>query len=106
MQAAIYGLAGPALTAEERTFFLDADPAGYILFARNCIDPEQLKALTSSLRELHGRADLPILIDQEGGRVMRMKPPVWPQLPAGGVFERLYGAAPSSAIEAARLNAR
>ena len=106
MQAAIYGLAGLSLTAEERSFFLDTDPAGYILFARNCGDPEQLKALTASLRELHGRGDLPILIDQEGGRVMRMRPPAWPPLPAGGAFERLYQAAPSSAIEAARMNAR
>lgn len=106
MQAAIYGMSGLALTAEERAFFLDADPAGYILFARNCGDPEQLKALTASLRDLHGRADLPILIDQEGGRVMRMRPPAWPALPAGGAFEKLYEAAPSSAIEAARMNAR
>lgn len=106
MQAAIYGMHGLALTGEERAFFLDVDPAGYILFARNCGDPEQLKALTASLRDLHGRADLPILIDQEGGRVMRMKPPAWPALPPGGAFEKLYKAAPSSAIEAARMNAR
>ncbi|WP_300975444.1 beta-N-acetylhexosaminidase [Sphingomonas sp. LHG3406-1] len=106
MQAAIYGLSGLVLTAEERAFFLEVDPAGYILFARNCGDPEQLKGLTASLRDLHGRADLPILIDQEGGRVMRMKPPVWPALPPGGVFDRLYRTAPSSAIEAARLNSR
>ncbi|GAA4001419.1 beta-N-acetylhexosaminidase [Sphingomonas humi] len=106
MQAAIYGLSGLTLTAEERAFFLDAEPAGYILFARNCGDPEQLKALTASLRDLHGREDLPILIDQEGGRVMRMRPPVWPALPAGGAFEKLYHQAPSSAIEAARMNSR
>jgi beta-N-acetylhexosaminidase len=106
MQAAIYGLAGLALTGEERAFFRDADPAGYILFARNCSDPEQLKALTASLRDLHGRGDLPILIDQEGGRVMRMRPPAWPALPPGAAFEKLYRAAPSSAMEAARMNAR
>jgi beta-N-acetylhexosaminidase len=106
MQAAIYGLAGQSLTKDERAFFKDVDPAGYILFARNCGDPEQLKALTASLRELHGRDDLAILIDQEGGRVMRMKPPVWPALPAMGAFDRLYRTAPSSAIEAARMNAR
>ncbi|UUR07788.1 beta-N-acetylhexosaminidase [Sphingomonas glaciei] len=106
MQAAIYGLAGLTLSPDERAFFRDVDPAGYILFARNCGDPDQLMALTASLRDLHGRADLPILIDQEGGRVMRMKPPVWPSLPAGGAFEKLYQTAPSSAIEAARMNAR
>ncbi|GAA4022650.1 beta-N-acetylhexosaminidase [Sphingomonas swuensis] len=106
MQAAIYGMSGLTLTAEERSFFGEVDPAGYILFARNCGDPEQLKALTAALRDIHGRDDLPILIDQEGGRVMRMRPPAWPQLPAGGAFDRLYRTAPSSAIEAARMNAR
>ena len=106
MQAAIYGLAGLTLTEDERAFFREVDPAGYILFARNCAEPEQLRALTASLRDLHGREDLPILIDQEGGRVMRMKPPAWPPLPAMGRFDRLYQMAPSSAIEAARLNAR
>ncbi|CAA9529580.1 MAG: GH3 [uncultured Sphingomonas sp.] len=106
MQAAIYGLAGPVITPQERAFFLECDPAGYILFRRNCDTPEQLRALTDSLRDLHGRADLPILIDQEGGRVVRMRPPVWPQLPNGEAFDRLYQLAPSSAIEAARMNAR
>ncbi len=106
MQAAIYGLAGPQLTADERAFFLDADPAGYILFRRNCVDREQLLGLTEALRGLHGRADLPILIDQEGGRVSRMQPPEWPSFPRGEAFDRLYQLAPSSAIEAARMNAR
>jgi beta-N-acetylhexosaminidase len=106
MQAAIYGFSGLALTKDERAFFRDVDPAGYIVFARNCGDPEQLKALTASLRELHGRDNVPVLIDQEGGRVLRMKPPAWPASPAMGVFDRLYRKAPSSAIEAARMNAR
>ena len=66
MQAAIYGLSGPVLTEDERSFFHDADPAAYILFKRNCLDPAQVRALTDSLRGLSGRADLPILIDQEG----------------------------------------
>jgi beta-N-acetylhexosaminidase len=105
-QAAIYGLAGVELSGEERAFFRDADPAGFILFKRNCSDAEQLLRLTDSLRALTGRADLPILIDQEGGRVARMRPPVWPAFPAAGQFAHLYQAAPSSAIEAARSNAR
>ena len=105
MQAAIYGLSGPALTADERDFFRDADPAGYILFHRNCVDRTQLRALTDSLRDLSGRADVPILIDQEGGRVARMKPPEWPPFPAAEAFARLYEKAPMSAIEAARANA-
>lgn len=106
MQAAIYSLAGPELTGEERDFFRDSDPAGYILFKRNCETRDQLLRLTDALRDIHGRADLPVLIDQEGGRVARMKPPEWPDFPPGEAFARLYDAAPSSAIEAARSNAR
>jgi beta-N-acetylhexosaminidase len=106
MQAAIYAPAGLALSDDEQRFFRDADPAAYILFKRNCGDREQLLRLTDSLRDLSGRADLPILIDQEGGRVARMKPPEWPAFPAAEKFARLYQAAPSSAIEAARSNAR
>lgn len=106
MQPAIYGLAGESLTADERDFFKDADPAGYILFRRNCVAQEQLRALTDSLRALHGRSEVPILIDQEGGRVARMQPPVWPKFPEAGRFADLYAKAPISAIEAARANAQ
>jgi beta-N-acetylhexosaminidase len=106
MLAAIYGFEGLELTPDERGFFRDAEPAGFILFKRNCDTPDQLLRLTDSLRELTGRADLPILIDQEGGRVARMKPPEWPAYPAAERFARLYRAAPSAAIEAARSNAR
>lgn len=106
MQAAIYGLSGLELTDDERAFFRDADPAGYILFRRNCETAEQVLRLTDSLRALSGRDDLPILIDQEGGRVARMRPPEWPAFPAGERFAELYALAPMSAIEAARSNAR
>jgi len=106
MQAAIYGVEGLELTADERSFLRDAEPAGMIIFRRNCEDAEQLLRLTDSLRDLTGRGDLPILIDQEGGRVARMRPPVWPAFPAAERFARLYQAAPSSAIEAVRSNAR
>ena len=106
MQAAIYGFSGTVLSDDERDFFKDSDPAGYILFKRNCADPEQLRKLTDSLREISGRADLPILIDQEGGRVARMKPPEWPAFPAAWAFADLYRTAPVSAIEAAMANAR
>lgn len=106
MQRAIYGMAGESLTADERAFFRDADPAGYILFQRNCASPEQMRALTDDLRSIHGRDDVPILIDQEGGRVARMKPPHWPEFPAAGRFAELYRKAPMSAIEAARVNAQ
>ena len=106
MQAAIYAFAGPVLTADEAAFFRDCEPAGFILFRRNCVDPGQLLRLTDSLRDLSGRGDVPILMDQEGGRVARMRPPEWPAFPPGDAFARLYRVAPSSAIEAARSNAR
>jgi beta-N-acetylhexosaminidase len=106
MQAAIYGLAGERLTADERAFFRDADPAGYIVFRRNCASRAQLRALTDDLRAVHGREDVPILIDQEGGRVARLRPPEWPLFPAAEAFARLYAKAPMSAIEAARANAQ
>ena len=106
MQAAIYGLEGFELTDQERGFFRDSDPAGFILFKRNCENREQLQRLTHSLRDLTGRPDVPILIDQEGGRVARIRPPEWPAFPAMERFAQLYALAPSSAIEAVRSNAR
>jgi beta-N-acetylhexosaminidase len=106
MKPVIFGLSGPVLTPGERDFFREADPLGYILFGRNCVDRAQMRALTDSLRDLSGRDDLPILIDQEGGRVARMKPPEWPPFPAGPAFDKLYDLAPSSAIEAVRANAQ
>ena len=105
MLPAIFGLPGLALRGDERAFFRAADPAGFILFARNCRDREQLRALTGEFRALSGRDDLPILIDQEGGRVARMRPPEWPLFPPAEAFDRLYRIAPISAIEAARVNA-
>ena len=106
MQAAIYGLEGLALKDDERSFFRDSEPAGFILFRRNCESQEQMLRLTDSLRALNGRDDVPILIDQEGGRVARMRPPEWPAFPPAERFAILYRAAPSSAIEAVRANAR
>lgn len=106
MKPVIFGIAGPALTPDEAAFFRLAEPAGFMLFKRNCENRPQLRALTDSLRDLTGRADLPILIDQEGGRVARMQPPEWPAFPAGPAFDALYEKAPISAIEAARANAQ
>ncbi len=105
MKPVIFGLSGLVLTEEERALFRDSNPAGYILFKRNIENRVQLRALTDSLRDLTGRADLPILIDQEGGRVARMQPPEWPAFPAGERFDELYKKAPMTAIEAARVNA-
>ena len=105
MTPAIFGFSGTSLTADERAFFREADPAGYILFGRNCADRAQLRALTDELRAIHGRERTFISIDQEGGRVARMKPPEWQAFPPGEVFARLWDVAPASAIEAARANA-
>lgn len=102
----IFGLSGLELTADERALFADVEPAGYILFKRNVGDRAQLRALTDSLRELAGRDDLAILIDQEGGRVARMGPPEWPEFPGGPAFDALYDIAPMSAIAAMRANAQ
>jgi beta-N-acetylhexosaminidase len=105
MVPAIFGLSGLTLTADERAFFADSDPAGYILFGRNVESRAQVRALTDELRSIHGRDRTFICIDQEGGRVARMKPPVWAAYPTGAAFDRLYDLAPISAIEAVRANA-
>jgi len=83
MIPAIFGLSGLVLCADERAFFREADPAGYILFGRNVGTRAQLRALTDELRALHGRDRTFICIDQEGGRVARMKPPEWLAFPPG-----------------------
>lgn len=106
MTPLILGLSGETLSPNERSLFAAADPAGYILFKRNVVDREQLRALTDDLRSIAGRADVPILIDQEGGRVARMQPPLWPEFPKAERFDALYDVAPISAIEAARANAQ
>ncbi|MEO8241017.1 MAG: glycoside hydrolase family 3 protein [bacterium] len=74
--AAIFGCAGPVLLAEEKAFFRDFAPFGFILFARNVEDPDQLRRLTADLRDAVGR-NAPILVDQEGGRVQRLRAPHW-----------------------------
>jgi len=104
MQPLFLGLAGLVLNDDERALFRAANPAGYILFKRNVDSPDQVRALTQSLRDLAGR-DVPILIDQEGGRVARLRPPHWPEFPTGERFGLLYDKAPITAIEACRLNA-
>ncbi|MGH7024005.1 MAG: beta-N-acetylhexosaminidase [Caulobacteraceae bacterium] len=104
--AAIFGCAGPALTAEEAAFFRDVQPWGFILFGRNIQDPAQVRALTSALRETVGRDDAPILVDQEGGRVARLKPPRWPRYPPARAIADLAATDPSLACEMAWLGAR
>lgn len=102
--AFICGIKGAQLTADERVFLAETQPWGIILFARNLIDADQIRGLTSSLRTLLGD-DLPVLVDQEGGRVQRIGPPLAPAYPPARVFGDLYAVDPQKAIEAARLGA-
>jgi beta-N-acetylhexosaminidase len=106
VQPIFFGLAGTALTTDERALFTAHPPAGFILFKRNIVNHAQVTALTDRLRDISGRVDVPTLIDQEGGRVARMQPPEWPAFPAGAAFDALYEKAPMTAIEAARVNAQ
>ena len=105
-RAFITGLAGTALTPQERMFLRDADPWGVILFLRNIETADQVRQLVSGFRDAVGRADAPVLIDQEGGRVQRLRPPLWPSYPAGAEYGRLYDADPDSGLAAARLGGR
>jgi beta-N-acetylhexosaminidase len=104
--AAIFGCAGPVLAPAEAAFFRRAAPVGFILFARNVADPDQVRALTTALRGTVGGAPAPILIDQEGGRVARLGPPHWRLPPPARVFGALHARDPAAGREACRLNAR
>ena len=100
--ACILGCGGPELSADERAFFGEARPWGFILFARNVETPEQVRTLVGGLRESVGR-DAPVLVDQEGGRVQRLRPPHWRRYPPG----RAYGRLPAhERREITRLGAR
>ena len=104
--ALVAGCQGENLTPSERALFRDFNPLGFILFARNCVSPDQIRALIAELRDTVGRADAPVLIDQEGGRVQRLKPPHWRNAPAAAVFADLAHTNPAAAHEGARINAR
>lgn len=99
-------MGGARLSREEKSFFTGAQPWGFILFARNCGSPQQIKSLIAELHDVTGRDRLPILIDQEGGRVARLKPPHWPEYPPAGVFAALGEKNIETAARAVWLNAR
>jgi beta-N-acetylhexosaminidase len=103
--AAIFGCAGPTLMAEEHRFFHDVDPLGFVLFKRNCETPDQVRALVRALRDSVDRPHAPVLIDQEGGRVARLRPPEWRAAPAPGRIGAVAARDRGTALEAARLNA-
>jgi beta-N-acetylhexosaminidase len=105
MLSAIFGLEGTSLSPSEYTFFRDTDPWAFILFARNVSDRVQLRALTNQLRACVGREAL-IFIDQEGGRVQRMRPPHWTDYPSGSDYHALYQRDRQSGLRATYLGHR
>jgi len=102
----VFGCSGLELTAQERAFFSDVDPLGFILFQRNCDTPDQVRALVDALRDAVGRTDAPVMIDQEGGRVARLKPPHWPEFPAAKAFADLFAQNPDHGAEVSTLGGR
>ena len=102
----IFGCAGPELSLSEASFFADTNPWGFILFGRNIVSLSQVAELTASLRESIGSPDAPVLIDQEGGRVQRFKPPLVPQYPSGAELGALYLANPEAGIRATWIMSR
>ncbi|WP_417413451.1 beta-N-acetylhexosaminidase [Hoeflea sp.] len=105
-KAVIFGCAGPELSSGEASFFADTKPWGFILFGRNIVSLSQVAELTASLRESVGRPDAPVLIDQEGGRVQRFKPPLVPQYPSGADLGALYLASPEAGLRATWILSR
>lgn len=99
LKAIVVDAAGPVLTAEEEALFRAEKPAGYILFQRNCVSRSQVRELVAAMRACSGRDDIPVLIDQEGGDVSRLKSPEWTEYPAAKTFDRDGG------VAAARENA-
>jgi len=91
MRAFVSGCRSYALEADERAFLRESDPWGLILFRRNVESRAQVRALTDDFRALVGRADAPVLIDQEGGRVQRLRPPEWADYPAAARFDPELG---------------
>src|SRR5437763_8551550 len=105
-KALITDVTGLTISAEERAFLRNADPWGFILFKRNVGTPEQVRALVDCMRETVGRADAPVLIDQEGGRVQRLGPPHWPAYPPGAHYGQIYDRDRNEGLATARLGAR
>ncbi len=105
-QTLILGCAGKSLTREEKTFYRGESPWGFILFARNIAEPEQIRDLVAEMRDCVGRPGAPVFIDQEGGRVQRLRPPLAPNYPAGGALGALYRDNEEAGLRAAWLHAR
>jgi beta-N-acetylhexosaminidase len=99
----IFGCAGETFSDAEKAFFATEKPFGLILFRRNVKTPSQVKALCRHFRELVGRSNAPVLMDQEGGRVQRLRPPSWFAAPPLAVFGKIYDIDPQKGRRAAQL---
>ena len=106
LRAFISGCEATRLTASERSFFRDTRPCGFILFKRNCEDADQIRALIGDFREAVDDTSALVLIDQEGGRVQRLIPPICPRYPSARRFAALHGGNSGKGLEAARFGAR
>jgi len=105
-QTLILGCASKSLTPEEKTFYRNERPWGFILFARNVGEPEQIRDLVAEMRDSVGREDAPVFIDQEGGRVQRLRPPLAPNYPAAGALGALHRHDREAGLRAAWLLSR
>lgn len=105
-KAMILGCAGKTLSPDEMRFYREERPWGFILFARNIGEPDQISDLVASMRDCIGRPDAPVFIDQEGGRVQRLRPPIAPNYPAGAAIGALYRQDREAGLRAAWLQAR
>ncbi len=106
VRSVIFSCEGTELTAAETAFFESEKPFGFILFARNVDTPDQLRKLISDLRACTGRADTPVLVDQEGGRVQRLRAPHWFNAPSFGKIAALYEQDSAAGLKAAELTTR
>lgn len=104
--ALIAGVSGLELTAAEAAFFRECRPAGTILFARNLNSHEQIKRLVADIKSATGADDMLFLIDQEGGRVQRLRPPLGRALPPAAAYAALYSTDPKAACHSVRTAAR
>lgn len=102
-RACVFGCSGPTLTQAEADFFRDVEPWGFILFGRNIENPDQVRGLVEALRGTVGRSDAPVLIDQEGGRVARLRPPHWRRYPPAAAYAAME---PAARRDLARLGGR
>lgn len=105
-KAMILGSSGPTLTADEIALYRDERPWGFILFARNCIEPAQISDLVAAMRDAVGRPEAAVLIDQEGGRVQRIRPPMIERYPSAAALGELYRRDRAKGLRAAWLMSR